>query len=536
MFNEFAPNVKVTIAFLKMLNVKVNNTTVNDTLQNHPDWPSLLCIADALNKWGIPNGAGKLEPNFIDQVPLPFIANINNAEYPLAIVEEVKENTVKYFNQNYSTVKTDTKEEFLKKWNGVYLIAETNTHSGEKNYLKNKRQFFINGLLPTLLLGIIFIMSFLFLVNSLNSTSINNNLGIYIQYSISAAGVIISSLLLWYEIDKSNPLLQKVCTGIAKGNCNAILTGKQSKLFSWLSWSELGFFYFTGGLLSLVLFESQNSISLVAWFNILALPYIVFSVYYQWRVAKQWCVLCLAVQGLFLVGATNIFLNKLISPLFKYPISYYSTIFLFYILPVLVWFTIKPYLLKLQEGKITKRKYLRIKFNNEIFDTLLKKQKVITQSVEGIGISIGNLNANNILVKVCNPYCGPCAQAHSKIEALLGSNKNLQVKILFNTPSSPEHAAYKPVSHLLAVEETSESDLKMKNALDDWYLADKKDYGTFAKKYPMNGELNQQKYKIEAMEKWCSQMDIQFTPTFFINGYQLPNEYNIEDLEYFLSE
>ena len=61
MFNRFEPNVKATIAFLKLLNVKVTDTTVDDTLQNHPDWPSLLCISDSLNKWNVPNAAGKIE-------------------------------------------------------------------------------------------------------------------------------------------------------------------------------------------------------------------------------------------------------------------------------------------------------------------------------------------------------------------------------------------------------------------------------------------------------------------------------------------
>jgi protein-disulfide isomerase len=31
-------------------------------------------------------------------------------------------------------------------------------------------------------------------------------------------------------------------------------------------------------------------------------------------------------------------------------------------------------------------------------------------------------------------------------------------------------------------------------------------------------------------------MKVEATPTIFINGYQLPDAYNIEDLEYFLLE
>ncbi len=76
----------------------------------------------------------------------------------------------------------------------------------------------------------------------------------------------------------------------------------------------------------------------------------------------------------------------------------------------------------------------------------------------------------------------------------------------------------------------------IKQSLDDWYLADTKDYDQFAAKYPMNGELVKQADKIDAMEKWCKATEIAFTPTIFINGYQLPDAYTIEDLQYFLLE
>lgn len=46
MLDQYEPNVKATISFLNQLRVKVNNSTVNETLQNHPDWPSMLCISD----------------------------------------------------------------------------------------------------------------------------------------------------------------------------------------------------------------------------------------------------------------------------------------------------------------------------------------------------------------------------------------------------------------------------------------------------------------------------------------------------------
>ena len=540
MFIQYEPNVKATIAFLTLLNVKVNNVMVDEILQNHPDWPGLLSIADSLNKWNIPNGSGKIEPNQIDQLPVPFIAYTNDREHPLSIVTQVADTTIEFYSKNYSKAITDSKEEFLKRWTGIYLIAEPNEHSGEKGYEKNKRKAIINALIPVSLFALLTALSFFSFYNIVNhndSSQFASITGVYFQYFILLTGVVVTSLLLWYEIDKTNPLLQKVCTGIAKGNCNAILTGKQSKLLSWLSWSEVGFFYFAGGLLVLLLAGSNvtNTISLLGWLNILALPYTIFSVYYQWRVAKQWCVLCLAVQALLVLGGINAITNSFLTP-FVYSISFLSRSFLLYLLPVLLWYVAKPYILQLQKAKSNKREYLRIKFNFEIFTTLLKKQNQVSISPESLGINLGNPNATNTLLKVCSPYCGPCASAHPKIDRLLEEIPNLKVKIIFTTPNRPEQPAYKPVTHLMAISEQANSEGHIKQALDDWYLPDEKDYLYFATKHPMNGELTKQGYKVEAMEQWCNAMKISATPTIFINGYQLPDAYGIEDLKYFLLE
>ncbi len=94
MFIEYEPNVKATICFLQRLMVKVNNATVNETLQNHPDYSSLLCIGDSLNKWNIPNDAGKIESDKINELPTPFMAYVNNREHPLGIVTQTNNATI----------------------------------------------------------------------------------------------------------------------------------------------------------------------------------------------------------------------------------------------------------------------------------------------------------------------------------------------------------------------------------------------------------------------------------------------------------
>jgi uncharacterized membrane protein/thiol-disulfide isomerase/thioredoxin len=537
MFNRYEPNVKATIALLKLLNVNVARSTVDETLQNHPDWPSLLCISDSLTRWNVANAAGKIEPSEIDQLPTPFMAYTGSVENPLEIVTEVSEKELKLYSTKQNKELTESKETFQKRWNGIYLIAEKNEQSGEKDFEIAKRKSFIKNLVPVSLFVLLTLVSLLFLQRNIDLSEINAVVPVYFQYLILFAGVIVASLLLWYEFDSNNPLLHKVCTGIVKGNCDDILSGKQSKLLSWLSWSEVGFFYFAGGLLTLLFADPLiSTVAIIAYLNILALPYTVFSIYYQGKIAKQWCVLCLSVQALLILGGINIIANELLFPLNQFTIEVIIKSVLLYLIPVLLWYALKPYLLRLQEAKNTKREYLRIKFNADIFDTLLKNQKMITVSTEGVGIDLGNPDASNTLIKVCNPYCGPCSKAHPKIEKLMGQIPDLNVKIIFTTPANPNHNAFKPVDHLLNIRAENKNDQVIKQALDDWYLADKKDYNQFVTKYPINGNSGKQADKIESMYNWCSAMEITATPTIFINGYQLPEAYDITDLQYFLLE
>lgn len=263
MLSNYEPNVKACISFLRVLKVKVNSATVNETLQNHPDQPTLLCVSDALNKWNIPNGAGKIDTHKIEKLPVPYIDNTQNRENPLAIVTEITDTTIQYLQKNYNTPVTESREDFFKKCDGVYLIAEPNEDSGEINYEKNKQKAFFHYLIPILAFFAVILLQF-FLLNNTISHSISpaalHTTGIYLQYINLLAGVFVTALLLWYEIDKSKPSLQKVCTCIAKGNCNAILSGKQAKI--------------------LLLF-AKISIGIIAWLNMLALPYTIFSIYYQ---------------------------------------------------------------------------------------------------------------------------------------------------------------------------------------------------------------------------------------------------------------
>ena len=555
MLSFFYPTSNVSQSaklLLDILNVKISETTLKKEIEEHPDYPSLLSISDVLSAYHVENLTVKINNDKFNNLPTPFITQIkgdkSSADF-FTVVKEINKDTIHFFDPEKNKWNVGLQEDFLKRCSGIVLLAEVDEgdSAGEKEYEekireeKRKRaaQYLTAFCIPAIVLiaGII-----AFTQNGVNA------LLPFIFCMLTLAGSVTAVLLLWYEIDQHNPVLQQICSAGKKVNCGAILQSNASKIAG-ISWSVIGFSYFTGMLL-LLLFSgiiNPQALFVSAWVNVLAVPYVFFSLYYQWRVAKQWCLLCLSVQGLLvlqlitaLVGGWHALLplNTITPGLITQSITAF-------VIPFIMVSVLLPALRKAKESKRHHIELQKLKHNPQIFEALLKKQKLLTESPQGLGITLGNPNASYKLIKVCNPYCRPCAKAHIPMEELLHNNPDVQIQVLFTAANNEDDIKTPPVKHLLAIAETNNETIT-KQALDDWYLPDNKDYETFASKYPMNGELKRQDVKIEAMRNWCDKVKVNFTPTFFVslsdnengypsNYYQLPEMYSVGDLKYFFS-
>ncbi|UKJ07507.1 vitamin K epoxide reductase family protein [Solitalea lacus] len=528
--------VTATDSLLQLLKVKVTGITLEKTLQEHPNYPSLLSVTDALTSWKIETLAIKVAPEKMQELPLPFMTQVKGDRHNyFAVVNKLDEGKITWQDPASAKWKTIPFDEFNKKSTGIVLLAEPLEQAGEKDYKSAYKSQLVKSIAPALLLILLTVYSFGLVINSFYTTGANA-LFPALLFTTKLVGVLITSLLLWYEFDKNNPLLQKICTGGSKTNCNAILQSKAAKAWGEITWSDLGFIYFTGGVVVLALSNLNKSmLSSLAWFNLLALPYIVYSLYYQGKIAKQWCRLCLGVQALlaleFIIASGGRFL------FFEAALLNWSNvaaIVFSFLGTAAAWFTLKSYIVKAKNYKRTQLEFKRLKYNPQLFEALLHKQKAITHDPTGLGIVLGNPNAKMKIIKVCNPYCGPCASAHPIIDELIHLNEDVQVQIIFTASEDENDRRSQPVKHLLALNEKQDAQL-IQQAMDDWYNNPKKDYETFAKKYLMNGELQKQGTRLQAMHEWSNKMEIAFTPTFFINGYQLPEFYSIQDLKNILA-
>jgi uncharacterized membrane protein len=525
----------VAYEYLKLLKIPVTKKGINSLLNQHYHYPSLLSITDILNKYKVSNAAYHLEERHIDELVAPFITICTNLPTgkDFVLVTEITPTTITY-KTDYTKEKTCLRSEFLLDWKNAVLIAKKENDSIEPQYLENtkleKRESQRAKLLKFTFASFLILATFSFFFN-LDRTQLFYASPILVTKLI---GSTIAIILLIYEIDKSNSFIKDLCTGGKQTNCDAVLTSKAAG-FAGVKWSEAGFFYFASTLLFLLYpgISFTSKIPLLAITAIIVSPYMVFSIYYQYKIVKEWCKLCLATQGVLLLeaiwGILSIPKNTFSNPqIFSSEIV--ITLVLSILTPIIVWYFLKPVFQKANDSEIYNNAFKRLLYNPENFSQLLQTQKKVADGWENIGITLGNENAKNTIIKVCNPYCGPCARAHPKLEELIKQNNDFKLKIIFNNTNHVNDIGNKPIRHLLSI--SSENNLlRTQKAVDDWYDPQKKDYDLFAVKYPKDeSELQLQNTKIDEMRNWCINTGITFTPTIFINGNQLPDNYSIDEL------
>ena len=120
---------------LKKLNIKVNNSSVEACLTDHPDYPSLLALSDFLTSWKITNNSFRLIKSEYNssECEYPFVSHLNGQVKKFSLVNAIADEKVSYSFQNNSD-SILAKQEFFQPWDGIVLHVHRELSSGEANY------------------------------------------------------------------------------------------------------------------------------------------------------------------------------------------------------------------------------------------------------------------------------------------------------------------------------------------------------------------------------------------------------------------
>ena len=410
--------------FLDLVNLKYTSRFANKSYFEQPSNNNLYGLSKMFDLYNIPNTAFKADDKkkVFENLSPPFVVHVDN---DLGLVTKIDEQNVDLVLGG--EVISTTKERFLKYWSGIALIAKPNENSAEPNYIKNKRDANFNVLKKC---GLIITFIALFAVIYINNGSYKS-VGVNMLLLVNILGAIISYFLLQKDLNAPNRIADKLCTILHNSDCNSKMREKSDSEIIGFKWSEIGFAYFASNILLLIFAPSY--VYYIALINLLTLPYVFWSIWYQKFKAKQWCALCLLIQ----IILWAIFIINLIFRYIELPtVINYSAIIIIFSIYTLICLVMNFLMPKVQEWVVGIHSSLslrRLKGIDEVFEGLLKRSPEQFVPKQFSKVFFGNPDAEFFVTVITNPHCAPCAKAHKVLEHLFSTSKNIAVQYIFTS-------------------------------------------------------------------------------------------------------
>jgi len=525
--------------FLELLKVKHTRDFSNKLFNEHPHKYNLFGLSKMLSDYGVENGAILIpdKNSDITEIETPFIAQFSR---DFVVVDNVENNKVSFIWKGIHHLMSVDK--FVLAWTGIVLLAESSIMSGEPDYIKHRKTEFIETFKKIAFFSACGLILLIACFISLFNYSTTQLFGYSIILLLNLGGLYISWLLLLKQMRIDSQYFDKICSLFKQRDCNNILESEAAKLFGLVGWSEIGLGYFLTNVL--ILFFAPSLITYIALINVLTLPYAFWSVWYQKVKAKQWCALCLLVQVfLWAIFIVNLFWGYITIPFFDN--NPQLSIFIFqlmavggcYIAAILGVNMLVPKLNTEKTVQSLKQSIDSMKADEAVFEALLKQQPCYDIADCESVIRFGNPGSKLKITVFSNLYCNPCAKMHKRIVDLLQQVKNeISVKYILSSFEENLNSTNKYlIAASLAYHLSSQNgDTRgIMQILSDWFEKGKPLRDEFFK--DMNLDMDNPEIEIEFQkhEAWKEKSQLRATPTIFVNGYQLPESYKIEDLRYF---
>ncbi len=523
------PLVHLLYVLFKKENIAVDQEELSFQLLSHPTYPSLHSITGVLDHFNIENAAFRVPvaEDTLQHLEGSFLTQIKNETGEHFVVcTKTKEYYKLIFNKEHT--QNASAQEFLQIWTGVIVAIEdkqtdtATTALSKKNYKQ----------IPLYLTIALLISLFFYSTPNLYST---------LHFVLTCIGIIISTLIVQRELGMQSKALDAFCSGEqdTSKNCDAVLNSEGATWFGFLKLSDVGIIYFSASLLFWLLssFQQNTNYTLLSTLSVAAIPFTIYSIYYQFSVVKKWCSLCLSIVSILWLQAGLIYFDTSIFNFLNLDIVDYLIILFSFIATTTSWFYVFPHLKHKKELKELKIEHVKFKRNFSLFEAMLAKSEPINTNIENKNeIILGNKTPNPelLITIITNPLCGHCREVHTIIEQLLKNYQDkVQVLIRFNVPTKNlDHDGLKITTKLTEIYNTKGEklcleamheiygDMPAKTWLDKW--------GTFQDETYLD--------TLKAANNWCIQNNKNFTPEILIEGRTYPKEYGRKEILYFIEE
>lgn len=522
--------LRVSKILIKKLDLKITQSSIEERLFQHQNYPSLLSLSDTLKSFDISCLTIGIDLLKLSQIPLPAIGYFKTGKEGLFVIfDKIEENQVTYTDE-YRNEKTISFSKLKDIWNGIILLVEANKELEEIDYVQKRKEeqikktVFWGSIISMLILGLFFMFLLSFKVN--------------ILYSFKVIGLLLSYLLLQKQFGNSNTFLDNICENSKKSSCKSVLNSEGGKLFGIYHLSEIACAYFCAGIISIWLSINDNyNLSNHLLIAGVACGFSLYTIYYQSNVIKKWCPLCLLLTTfLWIEFVVNLFLIDT----FRFSFDKGSIgIIISFLITFVLWLHTRDSMLKSKEIPSLKRKLNHFKKSESVFHSLLSNQPKVLDEKLPYEFEKGSNDALLTLIMVSDPMCKYCIEMHRVIEDLWQKNKT-NIKIIFRfsvNANKTDSVSYRFLEHLIKLQIYNPNKESL-HALKDWFLLkNHKDARHWKEKYPITHNYNNENINsiLKKHRTWFTKSSIKHSPTIVLNGKIIPKEFSIQDISYHLN-
>ena len=509
--------------WMKLLKIPVSRTLLQLHLEQHPDYPSVLSITDTLDELGISNLALKVEKSNMHQLSLPFLAQVsrNGGAYELV---------------TSSAMIGDPSSSLYGRCTGIVILAEKRPEpirSDHQLMLAKEKKNRIRALVLLIVLPALLLWA------------CTPPIASAILLLTSYGGIFISTLIIMQELGISNDLTEALCHSDTNENCQDVIRSTGSKMFSWLGLGDLCLIFFITQSFLMIIADLRHEMALswpvLKYTSVISLLFVLYSLYYQWRIAKKWCRLCLIVTGLLLLQAVF-----LLPPSTNWTRSQQFKSVAFFIAAFLaisaVWLLLKPLLQQVAATKDKLMLLMRFRNDADIFSRVLLRERKVDTTPFTNELELCTAGKPLQIMVACNPYCSPCARTHTVLHQIAEryhTQISLTIRFTIHARNKDDRKT-RAAAHIInkSKEIRSGKGATVNQLLNDWFFL--MDLDKFMEAYPMKGahlpsagdgdEAGETDRDLREHSEWAKNNFILFTPGIFINGYELPRRYKANDL------
>jgi hypothetical protein len=514
------------LLFTNSLSLPIAKEYLYKTVRQHSEYPALTACTDTLDELGILYEALVIDRDHLYHISYPILIHTNNNGGELLYV---KDNTI--FTQ-----------QFLEQWDGIAITA---TDAGFRNNEENKKAYKTQREKEQLKFFGLSVILTLFIMG-LATVSYQGHYFNILFSLLSLTGLTISYLIVQKEMGVANDFTEKLCEATKETDCNKVINSQGASLIGTLKWSDAGIIYFSATLLSSMIINILDASIAVAhqYLALAAIPFIMLSLYYQWRIVKKWCTLCLFTIVVLCLQAASCMIEPYLftdmHAVFKSSLVVTLCLsFTFFIWQLLL----KPSFIEIQQHNQNVSSLKRFKLQTDIFVQQLQKEAPLLVPDHHLHLQLANKDATLQLTVVCNPYCRPCATVHQQLHEMLSyASENIGLRVVFSMDprktEEPKNKIIQLLYNTIAHYGGLEKNIVVREVVHLWF--EHPEEATFLNAINKSHILKQQCQKPDLSAHVVFEADmgnvkgtwtdqIKYTPTLLINGYKLPQLYTVEE-------